>query len=206
MSPARVAACEAFRAADRDVEVVFGGGADPVVAVAEVDHGQVAVENLVLAGLAVELAGQDGLADLADQGALLVGEGQLDVLLGDGRAALQRPVVADVVPEGPQGAAQVDAAVVVEVAVLVGDHRLLEHLGDLGLGDRDVAVVLLQGGDLMAVSVVEDRRQDGRVGLRDRDGRRQRQEDQAGQDGHGEGRRARPPGPRWPGTASRRSS
>ncbi len=78
---------------------------------------------------------------------------------------------------------------VVEVAVLVRDDRLLEHLGDLGLGDGHIAVVLLQHRDLVAVAVVKDGRQDRGIRLGDRYGRRQGQEDQRGEGGNGEGRR-----------------
>ena len=51
------------------------------------------------------------------------------------------PTAPQVVVEGPADADGVDAAVLVEVAVLGGQHRLLQHGGDLV--ERDVDAVLL---------------------------------------------------------------
>ena len=169
--------------ADVGVEVVLGRRPDPVVAVAVVQGGQVPVQDLVLAGLAVELAGQHRLAHLADQVAVAARERQLHVLLGDGGTALDGPLVADVGDGGPHRAPDVDATVLVEVAVLIGDDRLLEDRGDGVLRHRHVLVVLLQGGDDPAVAVVDGRGLEHRVGLGDRDGGRQRQEDQPRQHG-----------------------
>src|SRR5262249_46688144 len=122
--------------ADWDVEIALGGRAYAVVAVAEVDERHVAVKDLVLACLTGQLTSKDGFVHLADEGALLVGIGELHVLLGDRGTALHRSAVADVRVDRPQGPTEIYAAVVVVIAILVGDDRFLQHLRDLGLGDR----------------------------------------------------------------------
>ena len=122
-------------------EVALGGGLDAVRAGAEVGDVQVALEDLLLAVLLLQRHRVAQLAQLAgvrlgDRGLLGLGpllrvgdvgrrleQHVLDVLLGQRRAALD--VLAGlVVDERAHGAAQVDAAVVVEAGVLDGDDRL----------------------------------------------------------------------------------
>ncbi len=180
--------------AHRLAEVRLGGGTDAVGALTQVDDRQVLEEDLLLVHLAVELAGEDRLADLALDRALVAGDRVLHELLGDGRAALVQLAAADVGPQRPKGAADVDPAVGVEAAVLRGDHRLLQHLGDvLGL-HGDAGLELLERGDLVARRVVDpaDLRRRRRCALGEVGGERQeevrRQHDARRRDGreHGE--------------------
>ncbi len=140
---------------DRLVEVGLRRRSHPIGALAEVDPLEVAEQDLVLVDLAVELAGHDGLAHLARQRALTTHVGVLDVLLGDGGAALHHPVVADVGGQGTQGAEDVDAAVGVEPAVFAGHHRLLQHLGDFARRHRLGGLELPEDADLVPVDVVD---------------------------------------------------
>ncbi len=66
------------------VEVPPGGRLDAIGAPPEVDGVEVALEDLVLVLRALELDGQHGLADLADDGALAAEVLVLDQLLGEG--------------------------------------------------------------------------------------------------------------------------
>src|SRR5437763_5781060 len=50
----------------------------------------------------------------------------------DGGSPLHRLAAGEVGPQSPEGGLEVDATVLVEALVLLGDHRLLEHLGDVG--------------------------------------------------------------------------
>jgi hypothetical protein len=167
-----------------DVEVVLGGGPDAVVAVTEVDRRQVAVEDLTLAGLAVELTGEDGLPDLVEEGAPATRVGQLDVLLGDGAAALHDALVAHVGDEGPDDAAEIDTTFVVVADVLVGDDGLVEDGRDLRGRDGHAGGVAPERRDPLARRVVDDGRLDDRVAPGHRNRRRQRDVDERGQDGH----------------------
>jgi hypothetical protein len=154
-----------------------------VAAVTEEDGVQVLEQDLVLGAGPVQPAGQNGFLDLAREVPPAVGIGQLHVLLGDGRSTLDRLRTAQVGHQGPETAPDVDAPVVVEVAVLDGHHRFLEHGGNVLLGDRDALVELVEGGDQVAVAVIDLAGRDGRDGLRRGDGGRQRQEDQDAEDG-----------------------
>ena len=158
-------------------EVRLARGADPVRAVAEVDDREVAVEDLVLGCLAVELAGEDRLSHLSGDRALLPRVGVLDVLLGDRRAPLDG-LSPDVGPHGAQRALRVDAAVGVEALVLDGDDGVLEDLGDVFLLHGDGGLVLAEDGDLVAVDVIDVAHARGHAGLRLRQGGGQRQEEE----------------------------
>ena len=59
--------------------------------------------------------------------------------------------------DGAADALVVDAAVLVEALVLDRDRGLLHHRGDVRRADQDPALVVGQGGDLLAVDVVDDR-------------------------------------------------
>ena len=121
-------------------EVHLGRLLDAVRAVAEVDRVQVGGQDPVLRPLLLELPRERRLLQLAAERALLAGEGVLDELLRDRRAALHDLLVRDVGPERAQDAVQVDAVVLEEALVLDGDDRLLHHVGDLARGD-DLAVL-----------------------------------------------------------------
>ena len=136
-------------------EVGPGGGAHPVGAPPEVDEVEVALEDLLLLELLLELHRQHRLLDLAGDGALGGEVDELHVLLGDRGAALLDGVALDVAPRGAGDAGGVDAPVVEEVAVLGGQDRGDEHLGHLL--ERDVDAVLLGvehgGGVVLAAAL-----------------------------------------------------
>ena len=134
-------------------EVRARGGLDAVGAVAEVDRVEVVAQDPLLGPLAREVVGERGLAQLDEQRALVLGgERVLDELLGDRRAALDRGLAAHVLVERARDAAQVDALVGVEAAVLDRDDRVLHHRRDLGLGDVQLALVAGQQADLAAAA------------------------------------------------------
>ena len=104
---------------------------DAVGAAAEVDRVEVPPEDLLLVELALELHGQHRLLHLPGDAAL---GGQVDVLhvlLGDRGTALLHAAAADVVVERAGDAHRVHAAVLEEVAVLGGEHRVDQDGGDL---------------------------------------------------------------------------
>ena len=67
------------------------------------------------------------------------------------------PQCEDVLEHGAADALVVDAAVLVEALVLDRDRGLLHHRGDVRRADQDPPLVVGQGGDLLAVDVVDDR-------------------------------------------------
>ena len=81
-----------------------------------------------MVSVCLEPAGQDGLLELAADGGVVGQQDVLGHLLGDGRAALAAggPArsVEHVLGHGPAQAADVDAAVLEEVAVLGGQEGL----------------------------------------------------------------------------------
>ncbi len=151
-----------------DVEVRLRGGLDAVRAAAEVDRVEVALEDLLLGLLALQLQRQDRLLDLAGQAAVLGEVEDLDVLLGDRRGTLRR-VPAGVAEGRPDDALRVDAPVGPERLVLSRDDGVLDVLRHLL--ERDGLAVL--GGvpaELgLAVGVVDERRLGLEVLVRVRD-------------------------------------
>ncbi|CAO0832866.1 hypothetical protein SMICM17S_05867 [Streptomyces microflavus] len=135
--------------------VRLGGGLDAVRVAPEVAGVEVALEDLVLALLAVELDGDEELLGLADDGPLLAEVVVLDVLLGDGGAALLA-LAGRGVPAGPEHGLHVDGGLGVEVAVLGGQHGLLDgpgHLGELDLLPVHLAVAGQDAAVLVEVDV-----------------------------------------------------
>ncbi len=124
----------------------------------EVDGVQVALEDLGLRELALQLDGVDGLPDLAGQGPLPGQVDELHVLLGDGRPTLGGLGGApDLGPPGPGDAGGVDTVVPPEVLVLGGDHGVDEDLGDAPVGDDDPVLLATQpGGGVVLVAVAGD--------------------------------------------------
>ncbi len=139
------------------VEVRLRRGLDAVGAAAEVDGVQVALEDLVLGLLALDLQRHERLLHLAGEGALLGEVEDLDVLLGDRRGAL-RGAAARVAERRPQDALGVDALVGLEAAVLGGDDRVLHVLGYVGQGDARAVLVGEPADLVLAVGVVDERR------------------------------------------------
>ena len=133
-----------LRIAHVEAEVGLAGGGHAVGAAAEVDGVEIALEDVLLRHLPLELDAQHRLVDLAGD-RLLAGEveGGLHVLLGDGGPALAHPLTPQVPVERPGDAERVDALVLEEVTVFGGDHGVDEDLRDLPVGDvGPVAVVL----------------------------------------------------------------
>ena len=137
-------------------EVRAGGGLHAVRAATEVDGVQVVLQDLVLRQLLLDLDADDELVDLARQRPLLGQVVVLHQLLGDGRAALQRPA-AQVVPGRAQDAGRREAAVLVELPVLRRQHRALQADRDLRQRHR-LPVGLAEAAEHgLAVGEVHDR-------------------------------------------------
>ena len=82
-------------------------------------------------------------------------QGLLDQLLGDGGAALDHRPRQHVAEQGPGGALDVQAAVLVEARVLDVDQGLQHHRGDL-LGRHGHPVVPVEPGDRRSVGRQDD--------------------------------------------------
>ena len=121
-----------------DPEVLAARRLDPVGTATEVDLVQVAGEDVALVQLALELHREHRLLELALEGPLRGQVRELHVLLGDGRATLLGLTVAQHrLVEGTADADRVDAAVVEELPVLGGQHRLHQHGGQVVVVDVD---------------------------------------------------------------------
>src|SRR6266581_1761267 len=103
-------------------EVRLRGGLDAIGVIAVVDGVQVAGEDLVLRPAAAELDREARLLDLALEGALAAGVQVADELLRDRRSAFDDLAGANVAPERAGNPDVVDAAVLVEAAVLDRDR------------------------------------------------------------------------------------
>ena len=154
--------------AGRLLEVRARRGLDAVGTPSEVDRVEVALEDLLLRLLTLDLERQDRLLELAAPGALLREVEDLDVLLRDRRRAL-RVTAARVVERGPQDAPRVDALVRVEAAVLRCDHGVLDVRGHVGEVDADPVLVGELAEHRVAVGVVDEARLglEALVGVRD---------------------------------------
>src|SRR5690348_11875905 len=87
---------------------------------------EVGRQDLRLRPVGGDLVGENGLLHLAPEGLGVVEEQQLGKLLLDGRAALHDVARRYVRPQRPQRSLVVDAAVLVEAAILDRDGRLLQ--------------------------------------------------------------------------------
>ena len=157
------------------VEVVPGGRLHAERAVAEVGDVEVALEDPVLGVVLLEGDRVAQLAQLARVGVVgrglalglgagLAEQGELDHLLGDGRATLDHAVAGLVGDEGAQRALQVEGPVLVEAVVLDRHDRLHHRPRDLVERDAD-AVLVVQGGDDVAAAVHDPRLLRQRLGL-----------------------------------------
>ena len=121
-------------AADALAKEIPAGGFDTVRAVAQVDHVQVGLEDLLLGEVGLETAGQLQLDQFATEAAL-AGEmrekGVSHHLHGDGTEALPEAQGGEVAQGGTAGAPPIHAAVIVEPPVLGGDERGPDVSGDL---------------------------------------------------------------------------
>src|SRR5690606_29536119 len=147
--------------------VGLGGGLDAVGVAAEVTGVEVALEDLVLALLPVQLDGDEELLHLAGDGLLLAQVVVLHVLLGDGGAGLLA-LAGGRVPGGADHRFGVDGGLGVEVPVLGGEDRVPGGLGDAVEGDV-LPVDLAVPGDDGAVGVQVDVGLLGRQGVGGRD-------------------------------------
>ncbi|MPM48220.1 hypothetical protein SDC9_94944 [bioreactor metagenome] len=127
-------------------EPALGRGLDAVRSATEVDSVEVVREDLVLRLPVVHLQRQHHFLQLAGDGALRCQVHQPDVLLGDGRAALQVTAGHDRA-EGTGHAGGRDPRVRPERTVLSGDRRVLHRPGDLLTRHGD-AVLFCQRGEL----------------------------------------------------------
>ena len=178
-------------------EVLPGRHLRPVGAPAEVDLVEVHRQDLILRVVGLQLDGQQGLPELAAEGALqgqvVEGAGQL---LGDGRTPLHDAAGLQVAQGRPADGDGIEAVVPVEAGVLGGHHRLPQAARDL-VGPGQLAVLPVEAGDDPPLDVVDHRGlgdlglgQGGDGGVGHDPGPRQGQEDhgRAGPAGH-------PPGP-----------
>ena len=144
------------------VEVRRRRRADPVRLVPVIDLVEVHLEDLLLAEGARRLHREDRFLQLARHGRLVAEQPRLDELLRDRRAALADGTAADVRVERPGDAADVDPRVRPERAVLDGDRRLLEALGDRGERHEVAPLVLERVEQVLPGAVVDPRRQGDR--------------------------------------------
>ena len=142
------------------VEVGLGRRLDAVGAVAEVHGVEVLEEDEVLAVLVLESQRVPELLELP--GGRLFGvldDRQLDVLLGDRRAALADATRLEVGAGRPDDGLQVDPVMVVEAFVLDGDDGVADELGDLVEATGACAILGSdKRGDEGAVPGDDDRR------------------------------------------------
>ena len=133
-------------------EVRLGGSLDAVGAPTEVDGVEIALQDLLLGHLPTHLHGQDQLADLAARGAFGTQVKDLDVLLGDGGAALHVTAPGNG-PQATEHAGQGEPRIGEEGGVLSRHHRVLHHLRHLVVLEGD-AVLHGQGAELLLSVVV----------------------------------------------------
>ena len=131
--------------------VGLGGGLHPVGAVPEVDGVQVQLEDLVLLQLSLETDGECGLLRLAIEDAVIAEECLLHQLLGDGRSALLDLTGLHVLDQRAHQAAQVDAAMLVELCVLDREDRLFHCVGHLRQRDGFTVLGAVERGQQIAV-------------------------------------------------------
>ena len=136
--PASIADWPRLRFCGRAAEIMAGRGAQAIDAVAEIDRGQIARQDLVLGQPAFQPEGDDHLLRLALEAAVGAEEAGLGQLLGDGAAALADAAGLDVGDHGPADGARVDAPVPAEAAVLDGDEGGRGQRVELGDRHRPV--------------------------------------------------------------------
>ena len=130
-------------------------GLHAVGASTEVDRVEVALEDLALRQLPLELHGQRRLLHLPGERALLAEVHVLHVLLSQRRPALQ--VLASQVSEGgPHDSQGVDATVFEEPFVLGGNDSIDEHVGHGGQTYVDPVHPAGEGSELHTVGVVQE--------------------------------------------------
>ena len=138
-------------------EVSLRGRLDAVGVVAEVDLVHPGGEDALLRPVATELDRQAGLFDLPLERPLPRDVEVADELLRDRRAALDHLAPVQVAPGGADDALVVDAAVLVEAAVLDRDRRLHDPRADLLQRHRLAVVLRRDRPEQRAVGRVDER-------------------------------------------------
>ena len=146
-------------------EVGASSGLDPVGLLPEVDVVEVRSEDAVLAPLLVELDGEAALGELPAERLLRAEVEVAHELLLDRRRALCEPARRDVALQRSDDPEVVDAAVLVEAAVLDGDDRLPHHRTDPPQRDGLAVAARTEQSQMSAVAVEEDARPSGPVRL-----------------------------------------
>ena len=156
----QIGALRQIELGERLAEIVVGGGADAIGAVAQPDLVQIELEDALLGQGLLDALGEDGFLELAAKGLVAGQKDVLGHLLGDGRAALEpAPLrhVEDVLAHGPRHAGRVDAAVLEEIMILGRQEGVHHLLGDLVVGHEDAAF-LGELADQGAVPGIDPRR------------------------------------------------
>ena len=135
-------------------EIELRGSLEAIHSMAEVNLVAVEGEYLFLGEAALDLDGQIGLLELAGGGALGGEEEVARQLHGERGCALSAAVVAQVVPDGPHDAKDVDAPVGLEALVFNGDDGLAQDGGKVVVAD-DLAALQSKGADDAALAVIE---------------------------------------------------
>ena len=160
------------------------GAVDAEGAAAHIGAVEIELQDLVLGQARLQPDREEGLVDLALDGALVAQEQVLGELLGDRGAALADAAGLGVGDERARGAGDVDAEMLVEAAVFGGERRLDQIVRKVFQRDR-VVVLDAAAADRVAVAVEEGHREVGLlqpvlVGGLAEGGHRQRQhQDQA---------------------------
>jgi len=118
------------------LEVRLRRGGDAIGATTEVDRIEVGGHDVVFGPLVAHLGGNGQFGELALVRVLVADEGVLHVLLGDRRPAAGILAVGQAADDGAAEAADREAGIAAELAVLGGDDGVLQRLGDVG--DLDV--------------------------------------------------------------------
>jgi len=135
-------------------EVKLRGSLEAVHSVAEVDLVAVEGENLLLGEGAFDLDGEVRLLELAGGGALRREKQVARQLHGQGGCALGASMAAQVVPERPADAEDIDAPVGLEAFVFNGDDGLAQHRRKIVVVDH-LAPLESKGADDAALLIVE---------------------------------------------------
>ena len=138
------------------VEVVGGSGADAVGTVTQIDGVEVALEDLLLGETLLEPHRQGGLFELPIKGSGVGEQDVLQVLLGDGAAALHDFAGFSVGFGGSDDGAEIDAGVVPVAFVFDGYDGVDEMLGDVVVDDQGAVFPGVPMGEHRTVRRVHD--------------------------------------------------
>src|SRR5476651_1979066 len=126
---------------------------DAIDAGAEVHAVQIELEDLLLGELRLDQQRDAALLDLAAEALDVRQEDRARELLRQRAAAFQAAAAADVAHDRARDADGIDAGVVIEAAILDGDHRVLQVGRDLV--ERYVVALLVEPEPRLAVRAVE---------------------------------------------------